>query len=108
MALLTPDVEPLWIARYDYEAGWRLPLHAHDDYFQLIFVQSGTGEALLGPDRLSFQAGQLFIRPRLRHGLTAGRVATVRTLDTKFRIRKSALRRACLQQAPFQAKVDSR
>jgi len=50
----------------------------------------------------------LFIRPRLRHGLTAGPGSKVRTLDTKFRIRQSALRRACLQQAPFQARVDPR
>lgn len=104
--LLTSDVEPLWIARYDYEAGWRLPRHAHGDYFQIIFVQSGAGEALLGPMHVPFQAGHLlFIRPRLRHGLTADRAATVRTLDTKFRIRRPALREACARLESLQRTV---
>jgi len=98
MSLLTPDVEPLWIARYDYEAGWRLPPHTHRDYFQLILILSGTGEACIGKAHLLFQSGHLlFIRPRLRHGLTAGTTETVRTLDTKFKIRQPALRRACSQ-----------
>lgn len=109
MALLTPDVEPLWIARYDYEAGWHLPLHAHVDYFQLIFVQDGAGEALLKTSRVSFHAGQLlFIRPGLAHGLTANLDSTVRTLDTKFRIRLPALRRACLALESFHPVVDPR
>jgi hypothetical protein len=105
--LLTPDVEPLWIARYDYEPGWRLPLHAHDDYFQIIYVQSGTGDALIGSSRRPFAAGHLlFLRPRLRHGLTAGEKSTVRTLDTKFRVRLPALRRACNRLEAFQSAID--
>lgn len=102
MHLLTPDVEPLWIARYDYEPGWRLPLHAHEDYFQIIYIQNGTGETLIGSTQKAFEAGQLlFLKPRLRHGLTAGST-TVRTLDTKFRINSPALRRACGRLASFQ------
>lgn len=107
MTLLTRDVEPLWIARYDYEPNWRLPPHAHEDYYQLIFCVSGTGEALLGSERISFHAGHLFfIRPRLLHGLTAGKSVTVRTLDTKFRIQVPALRRALRSFASFQRTVD--
>lgn len=106
MTLLTADIEPLWIARYDYEAGWRLPLHAHEDYFQIIYIQSGTGEALIGSSRRPFAPGQLlFLRPQLRHGLTAG-TATVRTLDTKFRIHLPALRRACGRLESFQTQTD--
>ena len=48
MPLLTQDIEPLWIARYDYEPLWHLPPHAHDDYFQIILIVSGTGEAVIG------------------------------------------------------------
>ena len=107
MPLLTSDVEPLWIARYDYEPGWQLPLHAHEDYFQIIYVQSGTGEALIGSSRRPFAAGHLlFLRPHLRHGLNAGDKATVRTLDTKFRIRLPALRRACNRLEAFQTGID--
>ncbi len=109
MPLLTPDVEPLWIARYDYEPGWRLPLHTHEDYFQIIYVHSGTGDALIGSERQPFTAGHLlFLKPRLPHGLTAGPTSTVRTLDTKFRIRLPALRKACLRLAAFHKKIDSR
>ena len=106
MPLLTRDVEPLWIARYDYEPLWHLPPHAHDDYFQLILIVSGTGEAVIGADRRRFSAGQmLFLRPRLVHGLTAGPTEPVRTLDTKFFLHRANLRAACRQLAPFQSSV---
>lgn len=107
MRLLTPDVEPLWIARYDYEPGWTLPLHSHSDYFQLILIQHGIGQALIGTSRLPLAAGQLlFLRPRLRHGLTTDHAAALRTLDTKFRIRLPSLRRACRHLDAFHPRVD--
>jgi AraC-like DNA-binding protein/quercetin dioxygenase-like cupin family protein len=107
VTLLTPDAEPLWIARYDYEPGWELPLHAHRDYFQLIMVQDGSGEALIGTSRVAIADGQLlFLRPGLHHGLKAGSSAVTRTLDTKFRVRLPALRRACLGLESVQARVD--
>jgi AraC-like DNA-binding protein len=107
MPLLTPDVEPLWIARYDYEPGWQLPLHEHDDYFQLILIVGGTGEALIGRVRRPFHAGQmLFLRPGLAHGLIAGPTVPVRTLDTKFFLRRANLRAACCRLDPFHPRVD--
>ena len=107
MPLLTPDVEPLWIARYDYEPGWRLPRHAHDDYFQLILIVGGTGEALLGGERRHFRAGQLlFLAPGLQHGLEAGAEGPVRTLDTKFVLHHPGLRAACRRLDAFHASVD--
>ena len=109
MPILTPDVEPLWIARYDYEPGWRLPLHAHDDYFQLIFIVSGTGDALIDAERRPFHAGQmLFLRPGLKHGLQAGPTDPVRTLDTKFVLHRANLRAACRRLDAFHPKVDPR
>ena len=109
MPLLTPDVEPLWIARYDYEPGWSLPLHAHDEYFQLILIVSGTGEALIGPKRRPFRAGQmLFLRPRLKHGLLAGSAEPVRTIDTKFILRRAKLHAACRRLEAFHPTVDPR
>lgn len=107
--LLTPDVEPLWIARYDYEPGWQLPAHAHEDYFQLILLLSGSGEATLGTKRITFSAGQmLFLRPGLQHGLQAGPAEPVRTLDTKFVLHHPQLRQACRKLGAFHAKVDER
>ena len=107
MPLLTADVEPLWIARYDYEPLWTLPPHAHADYFQIILIVSGAGEAQIGAEQRRFHAGQmLFIRPRLRHGLTAGPGAPVKTLDTKFLLRRADLRTACRRLAAFHERVD--
>ena len=109
MALLTPDVEPLWIARYDYEAGWQLPPHAHEDYFQMILIASGGGEATIGAETLRFQAGQLFfLRPGLLHGLLANAKSRVCTVDTKFRVAQRGLHRACRKIAAFHAVVDAR
>ena len=109
MSLLTPDVEPLWIARYDYEPLWHLPLHAHDDYFQLILIVSGAGEALIAEERRPFQAGHmLFLRPGLAHGLQAGPDGPVRTLDTKFLLRRAKLHAACRSLESFHTKADER
>lgn len=109
MTLLTRDVEPLWIARYDYRPGWRLPRHRHDDYFQLIQVISGNGIALLGANSAPLKSNQvLFLPPGLEHGLEIGRESSVRTLDTKFRVRHPALRRACLKLQPVHLPSDRR
>jgi len=99
----------LWIARYDYEPLWHLPPHAHDDYFQIILIVSGTGEAVIGADRRTFGAGQLlFLRPRLVHSLTAGPTEPVRTLDTKFLLHRKNLRTACRRLGSFHPRVDAR
>jgi AraC family transcriptional regulator of arabinose operon len=109
MRLLTPDVEPLWIARYDYEPSWRLPAHAHHDYFQIILFVSGEGEALIGRTHRTFHAGQmLFLRPGVIHGLAAGPNAAVRTLDTKFIVHRSKLRVACGRLDSFHPHVDEK
>ena len=109
MPLLTQDIEPLWIARYDYEPLWHLPPHAHDDYFQIILIVSGTGEAVIGTDPRAFGPGQLlFLRPRLVHSLTAGPNEPVRTLDTKFLLHRKNLRTACRRLASFHPQVDER
>lgn len=106
MPLLTPDVEPLWISRYDYQPGWHLPRHTHRDFFQIILIVSGAGEAQLGSRRQAFSAGQLlFLRPGLLHGLSAGAAEPVRTLDTKFRVHRKNLRSACRRVAPFHARA---
>lgn len=109
MPLLTRDVEPLWIARYDYEPLWHLPPHAHDDYFQIILIMSGAGDAVIGPDQRAFGPGQLlFLRPRLVHSLTAGPNEPVRTLDTKFFLHRQNLRIACRRLPSFHPRVDER
>lgn len=109
MPLLRPEVEPLWIARYDYEPGWSLPLHSHDDYFQLIHIVSGTGQALIGAERQPFRAGQmLFFRPRFKHGLLAGGAGPVRTIDTKFIVHSAKLRAACRRLGAFHQSSDER
>lgn len=108
MPLLTLDIEPLWIARYDYEPHWHLPLHTHPDYFQLILIVGGTGEALLGSARRGFHPGQLlFLRPGLAHGLTAGPDGPVRTLDTKFHLHRANLRAVCRRLPAFHPSVDT-
>ena len=109
MPLLTRDVEPLWIARYDYEPLWHLPPHAHDDYFQIILIVSGTGDAVIGADHRAFGPGQLlFLRPRLVHSLTAGSNEPVRTLDTKFLLHRQNLRTACRRLPSFHPRIDER
>ncbi len=109
MPWLTRDIEPLWIARYDYEPLWHLPPHAHDDYFQIILIVSGTGHAVIGADHRALGPGQLlFLRPRLVHSLTAGSNEPVRTLDTKFLLHRQNLRAACRRLPSFHPRIDDR
>lgn len=96
MPLLTPDVEPLWIARYDYEAGWQLPPHRHRSFFQAIYIVSGSGRAIVGQREFHFTAGHLlFLAPSLRHGLIADEHQRICTVDIKFRVNHPGLAEEC-------------
>ena len=50
----TLPVDVLWIARYDYQAGWALRPH-HHTYFQMIFVVDGKGTFTLGESVIPWQ-----------------------------------------------------
>jgi len=89
-------VDVLWIARYDYRAGWRLQLHQHD-YLQMILFLDGKGEFRAGKRKLPIRGGELFlIRAGETHGLHAQTL--MRTLDVKFRVVSGAFERS-LQNA---------
>jgi AraC-like DNA-binding protein len=94
----TLPVDVLWIARYDYRAGWSLQLHQHD-YLQMILFLDGKGEFMAGERTIPIRGGELFlIRAGETHGLRA--TTLMRTLDVKFRVAPGAieqrLRRAAL------------
>jgi AraC-like DNA-binding protein len=80
------SVDVLWIARYDYEPGWRVLPHRHE-YFQLIYILDGTGtvtfrdrEIPLGEDRI------VALPPGEEHAIAADRNEPLKTLDTKFSV----------------------
>lgn len=110
MPLVSPDVEPLWVARFDYQPGTRLPAHAHRDYFQFMVIASADGgEAVIEGVRYPLTTGQiLFFPPNRMHGLQPGTSQPVRTLDIKFKIVNPALRRACCRVASVHAQPDRR
>jgi AraC-like DNA-binding protein len=90
--ILKTGVDVLWIARYDYRAGWSLRLHEHD-YFQIILFLDGKGVFTLGRQTLPIVGGELFLIPAGEiHGLRAD--SRIRTLDVKFRVAPGALERA--------------
>lgn len=109
MRLLTRDVELLWISRYDYRARWRLPLHAHTDFHQLIVVVNGEAIALIGEERRTVRKGEiLLLPPGLRHGLEIPPGNRIHTIDTKFRIHHAPLRRQCDDIGPLVISPDPR
>jgi AraC family L-rhamnose operon transcriptional activator RhaR len=82
MADLPVDV--LWIARYDYCAGWSLRPH-HHNYFQMILFLDGKGTFTVTGRPFALRGGELFlIKPGETHRLSAE--SMVRTLDVKFRV----------------------
>ena len=94
--ILKTGVDVLWIARYDYSAGWTLRLHQHD-YFQMILFLDGKGLFTIGERTVPIRVGELFlIRPGENHGLRADSI--LRTLDVKFRVTKGEMER-CLRSA---------
>lgn len=58
-AMITQDVSP----------GTVIPIHAHDNEDEVIFIQSGTGEATLGDRTIALAAGStLFVPQGTWHG----------------------------------------
>ena len=53
----------------DVSAGTSIPIHLHEREDEIIFIQSGTGEATLGDDRVQLTAGStLFVPQGTWHG----------------------------------------
>jgi mannose-6-phosphate isomerase-like protein (cupin superfamily) len=48
----------------DVSAGTSIPIHAHDREDEIIFIQSGTGEATLGDQKVSLEAGSTMFVPQ--------------------------------------------
>jgi AraC-like DNA-binding protein len=98
--MLSSTIDVLWTARYDYQPGWALELH-HHTYFQIIHFLSGKGTFRLAENNLPIRAGLLvLIKPDEMHGANAS--SLIKTLDIKFRVRNTALRKALLA-APMSA-----
>jgi AraC-like DNA-binding protein len=90
----TSLTEVLWTARYDYQPDWRLAEHKHE-YFQMIYVVSGTARVSLGQDYHRVGTGALvLIKPLRVHGLEP--VTIVKTLDIKFIVKDRSLRNLLL------------
>ena len=82
----------LWVARYDYNAGWELTRHRHD-YYQIIYFLEGSGQVFLNSERYPIQEDTLlFIRPQDLHGLSTSQNCCIKTLDLKFMVKDEELR----------------
>ncbi len=93
-----PLVDVLWIARYDYHAGWSLRPH-HHNYFQMILFLDGKGAFTLAGSPFTLRGGELFlIKPGETHRLSAESI--VRTLDVKFRVARGPFERRLRRAAP--------
>lgn len=87
--MLLETAEVLWTARYDYDPGWVVKVHAHE-FFQAVYLIDGEGTLTLGGARYGLRPAHILLAaPGVRHGLEAA--SHVRTLDIKFRVRDDAL-----------------
>ena len=86
-------VEVLWVARYDYNADWKLNNHKHD-YYQIIYFIEGSGEIYLNGSKY-FIGDELLllVTPEEQHGLIASKSTVVKTLDLKFLVKDEHLKK---------------
>ena len=86
------DVVLLWISRYDYNPGWQLLPHSHDEFYQLIYCISGEGCAHIDSWKGSFvPSSAMFIRPGEEHSIEEIGESGLKTLDIKFIINNPIL-----------------
>lgn len=84
----------LWISRYDYDDGWVLLPHLHEDFYQLIYCISGSGLSVAGGESHRFSASSIvFIRPGTEHSISEIGKSGLQTIDVKFIVRNRNLRK---------------
>lgn len=89
--MLSENVNVLWVARYDYQAGWVLEEHYHN-YYQIIYIINGLGEFYHDKNTYNIKAESLYlIRPGIYHGLQAESKESIKTFDIKFQINSKEL-----------------
>ena len=66
------DVEVLWLAESRYSIGSRMIVHSHQEYYQIYYIQEGTGVFVADDEDVPFEPGMFFLlAPGVTHGLRA-------------------------------------
>ena len=95
------DVLILWASRYDYDAGWKLLPHRHDDFYQIIYCVSGSGIAHVSTsDEAVVPSELIFLKPGYEHSIDHIGSEGLKTIDIKFIVRNTLLRKK-LDSLPF-------
>ncbi|MDE3181506.1 MAG: helix-turn-helix transcriptional regulator [Acidobacteriota bacterium] len=103
--MLTPLIEVLWTARYDYQPHWKLERHRHK-FFQMIYFLGGAGSFFLdGQEHPISQETLFLIKPHRVHGLAAS--TAVKTFDVKFTVSDAGLKRWLMEAHDFVVEKDS-
>jgi len=90
------DIEVLWISRFDYKPGWILSIHAHKDFFQLIYCLKGSCTLSLDNKQYKIISPTvLLFPPGTKHGFSNIAKEGMKTLDTKFFIHSQQLFKIC-------------
>ena len=64
------DVEVLWLAESRYPAGSQMTVHSHQEYYQIYYIQEGTGIFVADGEDVPFEPGMFFmLAPGVTHGL---------------------------------------
>lgn len=86
------DVLILWSSRYDYDEGWRLRPHVHDDLYQLIYCLAGKGTAVVEGSAYDIASNAaLLLKPGTMHEINDIGKEGLQTLDVKFVINDKTL-----------------
>lgn len=84
------QVQLLWTSRVDYDAGGKINLHRHIDYWQLLFVNRGRGVFQIGEHSFRANEDSCFLIPRnTEHEFLFQEISI--TIDFKFVVQPEPL-----------------
>ncbi|MDI6619513.1 MAG: AraC family ligand binding domain-containing protein, partial [Clostridiales bacterium] len=83
----------LWIARYDYESGWKLKNHKHS-FYQIVYIIDGKGYFLINNKIYDILPTRVFIiKPGQIHNIENNSKLIIKTLDIKFDVFDSRIKK---------------
>lgn len=79
------EVEVLWQGETCYHIDSAMLEHSHTDYYQIYYIQEGSGAFIINGEDIPLESGMFFfLAPGVSHGLRTVKESEVHLVETKF------------------------